>query len=378
MKLSFENYNHFAFKSWQTSAIKALQCEWDYVFYRLPTSLQQKLKRPLIQLNPELSCWGRWQKAPNRLLELNTELLLSHPWYAVLEVFRHEIAHQVVDECFPSLQEAPHGPKFREVCLNLGSNPAASGTLPPLDQRVFSDEEDGLSEESKLAVKVRKLLALSQSANQHEAEQALLKARELTEKYELSIDEQHASAEFHAVSIGEPVSRRDIVQLIISNILQDFYQVMVIWTDVPNLLSGKYQKVLMLHGTKSNLKIAAYAYDCIIRQIDQAWNRHIQTATPPTKAGYTGKRDFAIGLLDGFREALEKHQPEPEVQAMVLLRRAPLENFFNQLYPSVRKSSSRGIHCDKTLLDEGEKVGRTLVLHPGLERDPNLPKKLNR
>ena len=372
------SYDPHAFQFWNISAIKALQCEWDYISYRLSYTLQQKLKRPLIVLNTELPCWGRWHKSPKCLLELKTELLLSHPWYAVLEVFRHEIAHQVIDECFPSLQEPPHGPKFREICLKLGSNPAASGNYPLLDQRVFSDEEDGLSAESRLVVKVRKLLALSQSSNQHEAEQALLKARELTEKHELAIDEQHTSAEFFAVSIGEPVSRRDIVQLIISNILQDFYQVMVIWTNVPNLLSGKYQKILMLHGTKSNLKIAAYAYDCIMRQIDQAWDRLIRTAPNTTKAGYTGKRDFAVGLLDGFREALEKQEPTPEVQAMVLQRRAPLENFFHQLYPSIRTFRNRGPRCDADLVRKGEKVGRTIVLHPGLERDSGLPKQLNR
>ena len=378
MKSSFEQYDPRTFRLWNTAAIKALQYEWDCIIYRLPHSLQQRIKRPVIALNAELSCWGRWQKAPRRLIELKTELLLSHPWYAVLEVFRHEIAHQIVDEGFPDLQEPPHGPKFRKVCFKLGTNPAASGNYPPLDERIFSDEEDGLSEESKLVVKVRKLLALSQSANEHEAEQALLKARELTEKYELSIDETQSTEEFYAVSIGKPVSRRDIIQVIISNILQDFYQVLVIWTNVPNLHTGKSQKVLMLHGTKSNLKIAAYAYDCIMRQIDQAWDRLLGTDPPPKKTGYTGKRDFSIGLLDGFRKALEKHQPEPEVQALVLQRRIPLENFFYRLYPSIRKSSSREVHCDKTLVEAGEKVGRTIVLHPGLERESNQPKQLNR
>lgn len=377
MKPPLEQYDPYAFRFWNTSAIKALQCEWDNVIYRLSAPLRQKLQRPVIALNAELACWGRWQQSPKRLLELKTELLLSHPWYAVLEVFRHEIAHQVIDECFPSLQEPPHGPKFREVCLKLGSNPAASGNYPPLDQRIFSDEEDGLSEASKLVVKVRKLLALSKSANQHEAEQALLKARELTEKYELSIDEPQNPAEFYAVAISEPVNRRDIVQLMISNILQDFYQVMAIWTDVPNLLTRKYQKILMLHGTKSNLKIAAYAYDCIMRQIDQAWSKLIQSDTL-TKTGSLGKRDFAVGLLKGFRKALDKQQPEPEVEALVLQRRAPLENFFHQLYPSIRKFRNRGPRCDKDLLQRGEKVGRTIVLHPGLERDSVQPRQLNR
>ncbi len=370
------NDDPYYFSCWNTIAIKALHAEWDFIKCRLPNALRQRLFRPLIELNRQLPCWGRWQKSPKRLLELKTELLLFHPWYAVLEVFRHEIAHQVVEECFPNLTEPPHGPKFREICLKLGSNPAASGTCTPLDQRVFSEEEEGLSEESRLVVKVRKLLALSQSANQHEAGQALLKARKLIEKHELSIDETHSSEEFYAVAIGKPVSRRDIVQIIISNILQDFYQIMIIWSDVPNLNTEQYQKILMVHGTKSNIKIAAYAYDCIMQQIDQAWNRFSLNGTH-TKSGRMGKRDFAVGLLSGFRKALEKQQPELEIRALVLKRRARLEEFYHQLYPSIRKTSTRGPQCDTALLREGEKVGRTIVLHAGLEADPGLPRRIN-
>ena len=161
--------------------------------HHLPSAMAcSKLKRPLIELNPQLPA-GRWQKSLKRLLELKTELCCPIP--GALEVFKRLPIRSSI-----MLRPAgtSRGPKFREICLELGSSPAASGTYPPLDQRVFSDEEDGLSEESKLVVKVRKLLALSQSANQHEAEQALLKARELTEKYELSIDEQHNPEEFYA------------------------------------------------------------------------------------------------------------------------------------------------------------------------------------
>jgi len=376
MHHSIENFDPYLFQTWSLNAIKALQFEWDNVIYRLPKQWRARMIRPLIKLNAKMSCWGRWQKFPARLLELKTDLLLFHPWYAVLEILRHEIAHQIVDECFAGLDEPPHGPKFREVCLLLGSNPAASGTCPPLDQRLFAEEEEGLSEESKLVVKVRKLLALSKSANQHEAEQALLKARELSEKYELSLDEQESGSEFYMVSLGKALSRSDIVEVIISNILQDFYNVMIIWYAVPDLLNEKKQKILMVHGTKSNIKIATYTYDCIKRQIEQSW-LNLLASKSGIKSGVRAKRDFAIGLLRGFRKALEKEQPEAEVNALVLQRRAHLEDFYHRLHPCIRKSSSKGPKCDKELLRAGEKVGRKLTLHPGLEADPSLPKRLN-
>lgn len=357
---------------------KTLLDEWQNVVFRLPPKYRQRLLPPMIALNPDLSDWGRWQGGQKRLLELKTQLVEKHPWYAVLEVFRHEIAHQIMEECFRDLSETPHGPKFRSLCLRLGTNPAASGTYPTLDQRVFGNEEEGLSEESKLVLKVRKLLALAESANPHEAETALLKAQELTEKYAISLDEQSSDEEFFSVAIGKAVSRRDLVNVKAANILQAFYNVMVIWDTFPDHKTLQYRKVLVIHGTRSNIKIASYAFDCLFRQIDFAWEQlplHLQARKSP---GYA-KRDFAVGLLNGFYKALDQqHQERPaEIQALVLQQNKRLEGFYRQMYPHVRRHQSRGIQQDILLTKEGEKAGREFILHPGLDTDPNPQKRLS-
>ena len=363
---------------WRAMVTKTLLDEWQNLVFRLPQKYRQQLRPPMIVLNPDLSAWGRWQGGQKRLLELKTQLVEKHPWYAVLEIFRHEIAHQIMEECFPGVSEAPHGLKFRSLCLRLGTNPAASGTYPTLDQRVFGKEEEGLSEESKLVLKVRKLLALAESANHNEAKTALLKAQELTEKYAISMDEHAGDEEFFSIAIGKAVSRRNLVHVKAANILQNFYNVMVIWDTFPDPETLQYRKVLVIHGTRSNIKIASYAFDCLFRQIDCAWKQvpiHLQARKSP---GYA-KRDFAVGLLNGFYEALDQqHQERPaEVQALVLQQNKRLEGFYRQMYPHIRTRLSRGGQQDPLLTNEGEKAGREFILHPGLSPDPNPKKRLS-
>ena len=49
-------------------------------------------------------------------LRLATRLVHDEPWQVVIEVLRHEMAHQYVDEVLRIHDESAHGPAFRKVC----------------------------------------------------------------------------------------------------------------------------------------------------------------------------------------------------------------------------------------------------------------------
>src|SRR5678815_4436394 len=48
-----------------------------------------------------------------RVIEMSRELVMTRPWGVVLEVLKHEIAHQYVHEVLGETSEAPHGPAFQ-------------------------------------------------------------------------------------------------------------------------------------------------------------------------------------------------------------------------------------------------------------------------
>src|SRR5690606_18958374 len=117
---------------------------------------------------------GRWV-AEERTIEISRKLLVDHGWGALVEVLKHEMAHQFVDEVLGLADEAAHGPAFRQVCAERGFDARASG-VPNAAQ---SDAQ------SRVLERVAKLLALAESPNEHEAQAAMNAAQRLMLKYNL-------------------------------------------------------------------------------------------------------------------------------------------------------------------------------------------------
>src|SRR5690606_23334093 len=66
------------------------------------------LLRPAVLRLTDTQVLGRW--IPDiRVLELSRSLVLERPWGEVVEVLRHELAHQYVDEVLGVTGEPPHG-----------------------------------------------------------------------------------------------------------------------------------------------------------------------------------------------------------------------------------------------------------------------------
>ena len=117
--------------------------------------------KPTFALNDDMHEWGRWTGGMRRLMEIKTQLVLDHPWYAVVDVVLHETAHQLVELFAPYCDEPPHGDRFKWFCSLLGANPTASGDYPPLDMQIFTEDES--EDASPIVLRIRKLMALSKS-----------------------------------------------------------------------------------------------------------------------------------------------------------------------------------------------------------------------
>ena len=106
---------------------------------------------------------------------LSRNVVLNHSWDAVREILLHEMAHQFAEQVLGASNEPPHGPKFKRGCYLLRANPSASGNYRPLDELIF---DDSTGPEDKIMVRVKKLMALARSKNQHGAEAAMAKAHD--------------------------------------------------------------------------------------------------------------------------------------------------------------------------------------------------------
>src|SRR3954470_18843138 len=84
------------------------------------------LRAPAIELVPSRAHLGRWMVA-TRTIEISRPLVLEQPWTVVVEVLKHEMAHQYVYEVLGEFSESAHGPAFREACRRLGIDARAAG-----------------------------------------------------------------------------------------------------------------------------------------------------------------------------------------------------------------------------------------------------------
>jgi hypothetical protein len=152
---------HASRAEWERRFLTGLQEEWELARCDLPRDKARQLRAPGFQLADSTSLWGQWQGAPTRQINLSRRLVWEHPWYAVVEVLRHEMAHQVAEEILQAGDEAPHGASFHRACRWLRVTPRASDTYPTLDQLLAGDEN--LAENDRILVRIHKLLALAES-----------------------------------------------------------------------------------------------------------------------------------------------------------------------------------------------------------------------
>ncbi|HHH27948.1 MAG TPA: DUF2786 domain-containing protein, partial [Polyangiaceae bacterium] len=133
------------------------------------------LHPPVMRLVDGTTRLGAWDRRA-RCIELSRPFVMKQSWGSVVEVLKHEVAHQYAHEVLGAIDETAHGPAFRKVCALMGIDPAASGTPE------VSDEGD-----ERVLKKVADLLALAQSGNRHEAENAAALAQRLMLKHNVAL-----------------------------------------------------------------------------------------------------------------------------------------------------------------------------------------------
>src|SRR5437588_8774831 len=136
-----------------------------------------QLRRPAVMLVDSNARLGLWHGGL-RVIEIARSLLLDHGWGVLVEVLKHEMAHQYVDEILGQPDDAMHGAAFRRVCEERGIDASASGA-PSLNDTSSADQH--------VLERIAKLLALAESSNEHEAQAAMSAAQRLMLKYNIDL-----------------------------------------------------------------------------------------------------------------------------------------------------------------------------------------------
>jgi hypothetical protein len=342
--------------------LHGLACEWENALWVLDPSYRKRLRKPIFSLGDLKNKWGSWT-GEKREICLSRDLVLKHPWDAVQEVLKHEIAHQFAQELLGADGEPPHGPTFMKACQLLRANPKASGEYKPLDERILGDSTNL---EDKILVRIKKLMALAQSKNQHEAEAAMAKAHKLIEKHNIDLLKRDEDRHFISVFVGKPACRHFREENDLANLIQDFYFVHGIWVPAYVLEKGKRGNVLEITGTIQNVRIASYVHEFVKRYVDAQWVKY---------NGNKGlnryrKSDFAVGIIEGFRSKLKSQRSKKRAKGKLSLIKVEdplLKKHVSFRYPRTTSIRQKGLRRDRNVLNDGRRLGKNLVISKGIE-----------
>ena len=326
---------------------------WEQVNYQLFNGL---LRLPSFQLLESSSLLGSWN-ARHRIISLQRQLICTAPWLEVIETLKHEMAHQYVSEVLKVTSESAHGPTFQKVCIERRIISKASGT----------QTED--PEVTKLLVKINKLLALAESDNINEAEQAAQRAHGLLIKHHLKLGQvsgQHTGALTHMGfrQLGTPKSRHFQYEYSIANLLNEHFFVSTIWVNAYSVSQNKEGRVLEICGRVEDLEIASYVYDFIHHHVDFYWRQY---RVEKKVKGLKKRLSFSLGLVQGFKKKLSENERKVAVndREMIYIGQAHANELLAGRYPKIttRHSSSWSPTMD---YHSGFKEGQALRLRKGV------------
>ncbi|HVY60654.1 MAG TPA: DUF2786 domain-containing protein, partial [Planctomycetota bacterium] len=229
------------------ACLKRLARDWSCFNYWY---LGERLRKPAFQVDAALTRLGQWDPRA-RTISFSERHILEAPWESVLETLKHEMAHQYVDEVLGMRGAMPHGEAFRHAEQLLATD-AAVGAV---SGATATDPEA----EARLR-KIRRLLALAESPNVHEAEAALAKANELLLKYNIDLAAAERQRSYCHRVVGNPTGRRSRYVLILAGLLADHFFVESVWIHSYDARTGREGHVLELSGTPENVDLAEYAY----------------------------------------------------------------------------------------------------------------------
>ena len=322
---------------------------------------KRALRPPEIKISDSGRRLGQWDSSRRRI-EMARSLFVKEPWGTVLEVLKHEMAHQYVHEILGRVDEPSHGPAFREICEKLGIDARAAG----VPAGPSSESHHGRQQHVKVLERIARLLALAQSSNVHEAQAATSLAQKLMLKYNVESAALGTRGGYEFRHLGVPSGRVSESERLLSIILGQHFFVEVIWVPVYRPLEKKRGHVLEICGTRPNLEMASYVHAFLMRSAEHLWAEHKRTH------GITSNRDrrtYLAGVMDGFREKLQAETKHHREQGLVWVGDADLSKYFRRRHPHIRHTRTAG-SSRNAAHGAGRNAGRRLVLHRGMNDAP--------
>ncbi|MBW2369724.1 MAG: DUF2786 domain-containing protein [Deltaproteobacteria bacterium] len=343
--------------------LSGLAYEWKVKFDDLPEVYRPLIRPPRFLLSDMDSRLALWSQA-DREMRFSRRFVFNSGWDSIRHCLWHEMAHQIACTHDESEWETHHGQLFQRICSDIHADPSASGSYPTLEDQVL---DDAGNENDRLMVKVKKLLALAESPNPHEAETACAKANELIRRHNLDMIEQDRPRDFVSIFIDQPALRFPSSTSLLMSLLEDFYFVQAVWIQTWVVAKDRIGRCPEISGRRANVQIAHYVYDYIKRYTDMRWTAH----RSQHKVSHHRKNSFTRGVIEGFYEKLTRQKESAaglspnQSKALVALEDTRLNQYIRGRYARLSARTVRA-QVDPSVLSAGMAEGEKLVISKGI------------
>ncbi|MDZ7663982.1 MAG: DUF2786 domain-containing protein [Desulfotignum sp.] len=362
---------------------KQLQREHDDICYKRRVSLAM----PVVAIVGGKNRLGYWTP-DNRTISISRHLIETNPWEIVLEIFKHEMAHQFVSVYFDDADA--HGKGFKSACKILGVHPAFAGIGSPQEEHLAAFKGTLPEKAQTLLRRVEKLLALGQSSNESEARAASRKASYLLNKYNLDriAKEDTDASDIRYLYLQNGKKRMESIEKLILNFLEEFYFVSCVISSIYDAQTDEEYRTGVLIGKKEALVVAEYVYRFLLNTSRTLW----QDFRKNHAGQRTGKVAFDSGFMKGIRSNHEMMFKQPEdaatpgdislpvaaVKALRIQCRAENSLEKNRLFPRLIKDRY-SYQMDETAFHQGMEQGRkTHIRRPVEHKTTGITALLNR
>lgn len=346
----------------EAKLLERLSYEWRAINYMY---FNDALRQPILRLSDTRQRLGQWH-GELRSLEISLPLVLERPWPHVIEVLKHEVAHQYIDERL-AVDETAHGPTFRRICERLGidgravGDPGQEGFGPDTSEQA-AQADDHSDPASRIVARIRKLLALAQSPNQHEAESAATAARRLMLKFNIEVDAAEGNdaprRHYGFRHLGRPTGRVLEHDRRLARILISYFFVEGLWIPVYRPLEGKRGSVLEICGLEANLLMAEHVHSFLTATALRLWSGYKRETN---RSSNRDRQAFLAGVMRGFESKLAAQSQQFTEQGLVWVPAPDLNGYFRRRYPKLQ-TVRRGCASRNDAYAEGSRAGKNIVL----------------
>lgn len=219
-----------------------------------------------------------------------------------------------------------------------------------------------MTPEDKVVEKVKKLLALATSSNEHEAKLAAQRAHELLVKHNLDMQQVANAPDRQYVKTD--VSKRVYVAVeekYISWILEAHFFVRWMQSRPRGGDGYPFMTTVYLIGTKANVQIAQYVHGFLMLKYRELWLNYKRENDLPESM----RQSYYLGLTEGIKDTLRKQQNRiQEERGLVLVKDPKLEEIIDAM--NLGKASKFSMSVDKDVIAAGAEHGKQIKIQRGL------------